>query len=325
MKALLLVPLLFAQAQVDVRREPYKGWPEVVVLDAPKPGVSLTAVPALGGRLIRYGAGGANILFENPDYLGKTLETSAPGKLDQGYIGYNIDLGPETRGLPKHRALWVGKYEAADTPGGIVLKSTVDSAVGIEIEKQVEMDPLDGSLRLRQRMTNRGDKDASFCLWDRTLCEGGGFALIPLNPASRFPSGWCRLKDGKYVAENAAHDAVKVLDGVLVAKAGGPSSKLGADSDGGWIAYAKGRQLFVKYFPYFPEGKYTDGGNSVELYFDPKVCELEPLSPEVTLAPGRAYEFMERWLLLPLEREVTTAEEARALVKMIPAHPFKKR
>jgi hypothetical protein len=34
---------------------------------------------------------------------------------------------------------------------------------------------------------------------------------------------------------------------------------------------------------------------------------------------------MERWLLLPLEREATSAEEARALVKLIPAHPFKKR
>lgn len=325
MKALLLVPLLFAQAQVQVRREAYKGWNEVVVVEAAKPGVSLTAVPALGGRLIRYGANGANILFENPDYLGKTLENSDPARLAQGYIGYNIDLGPEIRGLPKHLALWVGKYEAADVDAGVVLKSAVDPGVGIEIEKQVEMDPLDGSLRLRQRMTNRGDKDASYCLWDRTLCEGGGFALIPLNPASKFPSGWSQLKDGKYVSDKPAHDAVQVLDGVLVAKAGGPSSKLGADSDGGWIAYAKGRQLFVKYFPYDAAGKYSDGGNSVELYFDPKVCELEPLSPEVTLAPGRAYEFMERWLLLPLERDVTTAEEARALVKLIPAHPFKKR
>jgi hypothetical protein len=325
MKALLLVPLLFAQAQVTVRREAYKGWAEVVVVEASKPGVQLMAAPELGGRLIRYGAGGVNLLFENPDYLGKTLENTPAGKLDQGYIGYNIDLGPELRHIPKHLPLWVGKYAASEVPGGIALKSGVDPALGIEILKQVEMDPLDGSLRLTQTMTNRADKDAAFCLWDRTLCEGGGFALIPLNPSSKLPSGWCHLKNGKYAAENPAHDAVKILDGVLVAKAGGPSSKLGADSDGGWIAYAKGKQLFVKYFPYFPEGKYTDGGNSVELYFDPKVCELEPLSPEVTLTPGRAYEFMERWLLLPLEREATSAEEARALVKLIPAHPFKKR
>src|SRR5436190_21594273 len=32
---------------------------------------------------------------------------------------------------------------------------------------------------------SRGDKDAVYCLWDRTLCAGGGFALLPLNPKSR--------------------------------------------------------------------------------------------------------------------------------------------
>ncbi|MBV8878338.1 MAG: hypothetical protein JO332_00100, partial [Planctomycetaceae bacterium] len=126
-------------------------------------------------------------------------------------------------------------------------------------------------------------------------------------------------------ADAPSHPGVKVLDGVLVARADGPSSKIGADSDGGWIAYARGKQLFVKYYPYFADGVYSDGGNSVELYFDPKVCELEPLSPEVPLAPGRAYEFMERWLVLPLEREATTWEEARELVKKIPPHPFRKK
>jgi hypothetical protein len=120
------------------------------------------------------------------------------------------------------------------------------------------------------------------------------------------------------------HPAVKVIDGVLVAKAGGPPSKLGADADAGWIAYARGRQLLVKFYPYFPDGRYSDGGNSVELYFDPKVCELEPLSPEVALKPGEEYAFPERWVLIPLEREIATHEEARDLVKKIPANPFKK-
>lgn len=327
MKSLLLpaILLLLPQGQSELRREAYQGWPEAVLIDAPKAGASLVIAPAVGGRLISYGLGGKNLLFENPDYLGKTLDNSAPGALDQGYIGYNIDLGPETRGIPKHLALWVGKYSVATDGGVVTLKSAVDPVTRMEIVKQVEMDPLDGSLRIVQSMANRGEKDAAYCLWDRTLCAGGGFALIPLNPSSRLPSGWSLLRNGKYQPERPEHPGVKILDGVLVAKAEGPSSKLGTDSDGGWIAYAKGTHLLVKYFPYFPDGVYTDGGNSAELYFDPKVCELEPLSPEVTLAPGRAYEFMERWLVVPLEREASTWEEARALVKKIPPHPFSRK
>ena len=79
----------------------------------------------------------------------------------------------------------------------------------------------------------------------------------------------------------------------------------------------------MKFYPYFPDGKYTDGENSVELYFDPRVCEMEPLSPEVTLKPGEEYAFPEKWVLIPLDRDITSHEEARALVSRIPPNPFK--
>lgn len=321
----LIVPFLLLQGETAVRRQAYGGWSETLRVDASKPGMSLVVVPDLGGRVVRYGLGGENLIFENPDYAGKTLENSAAGALDQGYTGYNIDLGPEIRGLPKHLPLWVGKYRVLEAGPAIEVRSEVDPATRMEIAKRIEADPLDGSLRITQTMTNRGEKDASYCLWDRTLCAGGGYALIPLNASSRKPSGWCQLRNGKYAEESPSHPSVKVMEGVLVAKAEGPASKLGADSDGGWIAYVRGRQMLVKYYPYFPDGKYSDGGNAVELYFDPKVCELEPLSPEVTMAPGRAYEFMERWLLIPLEREVVGWEDARGLVKKIPPHPFRKK
>jgi hypothetical protein len=117
---------------------------------------------------------------------------------------------------------------------------------------------------------------------------------------------------------------VKILKGVLVAKAEGEATKIGADSDAGWIAYARGRLLFVKYFPYSPKGDYSDGGNSVEVYFDKSVGELEPLSPEVKLKPGESYSFPEKWTLIELNDEVTTFEEARKLVKKVPPSPFKR-
>lgn len=318
---ILLTLLMLPAGRLQQPPPAYPNW-ETVVLDAPDARVSALVSPTIGGRLLRYGLGGENLLFDNPAYHGKTLANTAPNALAQGYTGYNLDLGPETRGLPRHLALWMGPYTSGAVPGGVRLVSAHDPAVGMTLSKEIVLDPKTGALDVRQSMKNTGDRERSYCLWDRTLCKGGGFAFFPLHPRSGRPSGWSVFKDGKYVA--GEHPQVKVIDGVLVAKAEGKSSKLGADSDAGWIAYVRGRQLLVKYFPYDPDGRYTDGGNSVELYFDPNVCELEPLSPEVPLKPGEEYVFPERWLLLPLDRDVASPEEARELVKKIPSNPFKK-
>ena len=53
-----------------------------------------------------------------------------------------------------------------------------------------------------------------------------------------------------------------------------------------------------------------------------RITELEPLSPEARLAPGQNVSFAELWRLIPLDREVTTADQARKLVKLIGPSPF---
>jgi hypothetical protein len=175
-------------------------------------------------------------------------------------------------------------------------------------------------------MKNISDKRVSFCLWDRTLCRGGGFAFFPLKQASRFKAGWSirRTVQGKYVYDGAKPSSpqVKILDGILVVETKGEATKIGADSGAGWIAYVKGRLLFVKHFPYFERGNYSDGGNSVELYWDERVAELEPLSPEDSLTPGNSYSFPEKWSLTLLNEDVTTHEQARALVARIQSFEF---
>ncbi|MFN7141861.1 MAG: hypothetical protein ACK4UN_21280, partial [Limisphaerales bacterium] len=82
--------------------------------------------------------------------------------------------------------------------------------------------------------------------------------------------------------------------------------------------------LFVKYAPHFPGGNYSDGGNTMELYFDRDVAELQALSPEIELAPRQNYAFPEKWTLTRLPKPVRTFEEARKVANRIPPPPFKK-
>ena len=310
--------------QKGVTLQPYRGWEECLVLEAS--GVHAIVAPAVGGRILHYSVGREDILYENTNSFGRTLGNSTAG-FSVG--GYQIDLGPELGSLPAHDALWLGLYRwQAPKDFTVKVTSERDLNVGVQIEKEILIEPGTGDLGITQTMRNISDREVAYCLWDRTLCRNDGFAFFPLNKNSRFRAGWSqrRTVDGKYVYDGQAPASpnVKIVKDVLVARCRGPATKVGADSDAGWIAYVRGRLLFVKYFPYFPQGRYSDGGNSVELYFDERVAELEPLSPEIKLAPNQAYSFPEKWTLIELEKEALTFEAARALMKKIPPSPFQR-
>ena len=328
---LLGLSLALATSGADlsgVTNETYGGWTNCFVMRGGD--CKAIVVPGVGGRILHYSINGENIIFENPDLWGDTLRT----KSNFWAGGYQCDIGPELRGIPDHKWLWQGPWTARSPRAFTVYTfSEPEMSVGLQLDKEMVIDPDTGELGVTQRMRNMIQNDVSYCLWDRTLCKGGGFAMFPLNRKSRFKAGWAirqgnRVPEYRYEGDTPKDSRVRILDGVLVAQAkalpDSPSMKLGADSDAGWIAYARGKILFVKYFPYFRDGNYSDGGNSVEFYCSDRVAELEPLSPEVTLKSGQNYSFPEKWTLIELEKEVTTYEQARALVKRIPKSPFLK-
>lgn len=310
----------------DVTPENYGGWPNCLVMRGGD--CKAVIVPLIGARVLNYSLNGENILFDNPDANGRTLLNSS----NFWAGGYQLDLGPELRGIPNHKWLWQGPWGwRVPRPHTVHTYSEADKNLGVQLEKEFVMDPDTGELGVMQQWRNVSTNDVSFCLWDRTLCKPGGFAMFPLNPKSRFKAGWSirrgqRVPEFRYDGESPADPRVRVINGVLVAQAKGlPEArelKIGADSQAGWIAYALGRVMFVKFFPVYPGGNYTDGGNTVEFYCSDRVGELEPLSPEVKLKPTEVYSFPEKWMLIELPREVTTYEQARAATRLIPKSPF---
>jgi hypothetical protein len=320
--ALLLFARDSSAADGPVQQREFAGWSDCFEFSAPGAGVTATLVPSIGARLVRYALRGENILFDNPDAHGKTLANSK----NFWAGGYQLDLGPEMRGIPTHTLTWMGAWDCGlDTRNALTAVSVEDASTGIRLTKVVAIDPASGRLRVDQAMTNFTDDALNYCLWDRTLCAGGGYSLIPLNPKSRFKHGWClgaNYKDGKweYNTENPTAPNIRAMDGVLVTHCvseKGAFGKLGADCADGWIAYARGKLLFIKTFPVAPDGNYTDGGLRVANYWNDRVAELEPIGEEVPLKPGETHSFNETWFLLPLEREIGSHEAARELVPLI--------
>jgi len=304
-----------------VRIEPYLGVDSCLFLEAPAVGVVAIAMPSEAGRLVHYSVEGESILYQPADPVGGLRKGG----------GYGLDVGPEPRTVPRpHPAIWTQRHgwgKLGDT--SIALSSEPCPVLGLKVDRQVTIDGRDGSLSIAQRMKNVTAAEQSYCLWDRTLCKPGGFTLIPLNAKSRFRAGWALGKRNEkklwdYDGDAPAHESCRVLDRMLVVRSIGPEQKVGADSDAGWIAYVRGRVLFVKYYAYDPAGRYTDGGLSVAHYYSQTIAELEPISPEVALAPGADYVFPERWTITQLDEAVTTFEEARAVAARVPPSPFRR-
>jgi hypothetical protein len=276
-------------------------------------------MPSAAGRLVDYSRDGENIFWENPDAQGRPR----PGG------GHQLDLGPEARIIPSHPVAWTGKYTWAKLGNDAFLAaSEPDPVLGMRIEKTFRMEGRSGALEISSRMWNVSGQPQSYCTWDRTLCKAGGFAFFRLGSKSRFPARWVigKRKGGawEYNGVDPHHDNIDVRGDVLVATASGPEQKIGADTDGGYIAYVRDRLLFVKYFPYFPDGRYTDGGLAVAFYFNDALAELEPISPEATLKPGEDYIFREKWTLTRLDHSVRTPAEVRELADSILPSPFRR-
>jgi hypothetical protein len=309
-------------AGVEVR--PYTGWDPSIFLNATERPVEAVIVPAVGGRVVHFSLKGENILLENPSAQGRTMDETGRELL---LGGYECDVGPRPPGTQPHSELIQGRH-------GWTLKgdfaahvnSMPDVDLGVVVEKDFLLAPDTGDLGVMQRMRNVSEKEVSYFLRDRTICRGGGFILLPLNKHSRFKAGWSQRRhvNGRTFYDGAHPSAIqaKVLDGVLVVSAVGDVTEIAADSMAGWIAYARGRLLFVKYFQCSPGGRYSEGGNTVEAYFDQRAVELSPLSAETKIAPGQEMSFAEKWTLTDLPHEVTTWDEARRLVRKIPPSPF---
>ncbi len=303
----------------------FSGWEQALSLSGGD--CRVVVVPAVGGRITYYSLNGDNILYEEPGSGGKTLAATPEG-FPMG--GYQCDLGPELPAVADHKMLALGPWRwQTPRPHTVVLESAADSMLGLQMAKKIMIDPDSGEVGLEQRVMNVAKAPVNCCLWDRTLCKGEGYALVPLNKRSLFKAGWSlarRDAAGKsvYDANPRSNPRLRVLDHVLVAETKGAALKVGADSDQGWIAYTAGRLLLVKYYPVDPKGRYSDGGNTVEVSWGEQRTELQPLSAEVTLKPGESHVFPEKWLLYDLPKSVSSFAEARALVKRIPPSPFRK-
>jgi hypothetical protein len=277
------------------RNVPYLGYSNHIRLANDR--VELLLSTDYGPRIIRYAAlGGQNVLGEIPPSA-QAKETPF-GEAWHAYGGHRLWHAPED----PVRTYWPDNrpVEVSVRDGTVTLTQAVEGNTLLQKSIDVTLAPSGSEVTLVHRIVNRGAFEVRLSAWALTVMAPGGRAVFPNAPFIPFPDAllparplvlwsYTRLDDPRWIWGERFFQ-------LRQDPGAGSPQKIGFLNEAGWMAYRRGRSLFVKRFAFVP-GTYPDFGCNTETFTDRAMLELETLSPILAVAPGAAIEHGERWFL----------------------------
>ncbi|WP_432107650.1 DUF4380 domain-containing protein [Streptomyces sp. AA1529] len=306
-----------ANDTVQVRRTP-AAYGELITLDAGA--LTVTAAPALGGRLLSVTLDGAEFLYRNPLLLDSSF-APLPGVRPGPHGGPMADWlnwggdktwpapqgwdGPEQWAGPPDPVLDSGPYSArVDRLGdavALVLTSGDDPRTGLRLERRIVLRPGSTTFGLHLSMTNTSPKKRRWALWNVTQLAGAPSTDRAATEGvylGRAGSG--RPASVPLVAGTGRPRVLEASSGVLHVPHQEVVGKVGFPDSAGWLAHVGPERTLTQRFAVH-EGAYPDHGSRAEVWMEcpqteglphlggllPRdhVVECEALGPLTTLAP----------------------------------------
>jgi hypothetical protein len=301
-----------------ISKEDYRGWPNTYRLSNGM--VEVRVATDIGPRIIDFRlTGGKNMLYLRDAEIGGQGE---PEWVFRG--GWRLWVAPEV----KETTYALDNSTSDAEIVGDVLRVTGPPQPAAGIRKQVELRLVPGEPRLHitARIRNVSDHPVTYAAWSLPVLQPGGRAFVPLDkgPLTAFDAirklvlwSYAEFDDPRY---RFGDRLVEIDSSAVKAPPAGQSgrrddeSKIGVDTTQGWSAYLLGGTLFLKRFPHDPEGRYIDGGATVEVYSCHEFLELENLGPLTTIKPGEEIVLPEDWWLFA--NVVVPSPEPKALAAL---------
>ncbi|MEO7097255.1 MAG: hypothetical protein ABI175_28600, partial [Polyangiales bacterium] len=196
----------------------------------------------------------------------------------------------------------------------VAVVQAVESHTHLEKAISVELAPEGSRVRVQHRLTNRGAETVRLAPWALTVMARGGRAILSQPPYAPHPQVIAPARPLVTWPFTRMADPRWTWGDRLVQLRHDPSArdaqKVGAYDAQGFLAYAVGRQMFVKRHTPRP-GPHADFGCNVQMFTNALILELETLGPLVELPPGGSVAHDEEWWLfdgvVPPEDEVALA------------------
>jgi len=277
--------------------------------------------PNCGGRILYYEYKGVNSLYINPAEDGYLLESGKSPAGPFSPCAGRCDIGPEMT-TPPHADLWLGNWIAViQDDQSVEMTSMMDHETGIQLTRTVSLEEHFAKLKFTQSILNISETTKEYFHWSRTLCTGGGIAIAPVNPESRFPNGYITYGPGDVINYRPECEPnLCIHDGVLQIFGPASTKKIAMDLSQGWLAYlTRDSRLFVKKFPVYPSRVYGElASNNMSFWYnEEEMCEIEPIGPLEVIQPSYEASFTETWYLMEYDYPGRTAVRSSDIRKII--------
>ena len=277
--------------------------------------------PNCGGRILYYEYKGVNALYINPAEDGYLLESGRSPYSPNSPCAGRCDIGPEMT-TPPHPDLWLGNWIALiQDDQSVEMTSMMDHETGIQLTRTVSLEEHFAKLKFTQSILNISETPKQYSHWSRTFCTGGGIAIAPVNPESRFPNGYITYGPGDVINYRPECEPdVCIHDGLLQIFGPASTKKFAMDLSEGWMAYlTRDSRLFVKKFPVYPGRVYGElASNNMSFWYnEEEMCEVEPLGPLEVIQPSYEASFTETWYNMEYDYPGRTAVKSSDIRKII--------
>jgi hypothetical protein len=297
--------------KISVTRIAYNGWPDCCLIA--NDSVEAIVVPAIG-RVMQFRIAGVG---EGAFWENRAMDGQLPDSNE--WINFGGDkcwpapqsawLWQQGRDWPPPVAFDALPVEAVVCEGGVALTSPVDQGFGIQVTRNVELDPKLPVMRIRTEFRKVAGEPVKVSVWTITQMREPERVFVPLRKKSKMPGGFVRLID-------AEPEGLRIEGGLLsLARHPAKCIKIGADATS---LICVGPASVIRIDAEDGPGEYPDGGCIVQVYTNPNpmpYVELETLGPLAAMSAGDRIERTTVYTIMPRSVSDPKAEARRLLQK----------
>ena len=301
---------------MTVSRVAYHGWSHCHLITNGI--VEAVVVPAIG-RVMQFRLAGE---LEGVFWDNRELDGRLHGGTEDKWINFGGDKcwpAPQSswtdwqgRDWPPPAAFDSSPMTATFDGNGVVLTSSVDPGLGIQVSRRIALDSLRPVMRIRTEFRKIHGPPAKVAVWTISQLRECERVAMLLPEESRIPGGYTRLMKGE--PENLR------FEGRVLSLERNPRANVKIGTDASSLAWI-GAGFVVRMDVERLKGEYPDGGCITEVYTnrDPLAyVELETLGPLSEMHVGDCIELTTAYTLTP-RLEADLDAEVRRVFSADPA------